>query len=210
MSKPSKPHPFTSAQFLLSCAQLHQLPADSLPEVVMAGRSNAGKSRALNALCGQNTLARVSKTPGRTQLINLFGVPGGRLADLPGYGYAAVARPIREGWGRLIAGYLDERQNLRGIALIMDIRHPLTDFDQQMLNWAEHRHLPCHALLTKADKLGYGAAQRTLLQVRKALADRPQVTVQTFSAQSGLGLSEARHHLLSFIKGTPAGATSGA
>lgn len=211
MSKASKAHPFASAQFLLSCAQVGQLPADTLPEVVMAGRSNAGKSSALNALCAQRALARVSKTPGRTQLINLFGVQGGRLADLPGYGYAAVARDIRAGWGRLIAAYLDERENLSGIVLIMDIRHPLTNFDIQMLDWAGHRELPCHALLTKADKLGYGAAQRTLQEVRKALKDHPRVTVQTFSAHSGLGLDEARHHILGLLrKRPPADPTPGA
>jgi GTP-binding protein len=199
MSKPPNdaPNPFAGAQFLLSCAQIHQLPADDLPEIAFAGRSNAGKSSALNTLCGQNQLARVSKTPGRTQLINMFSIKAGRFADLPGYGYAKVARELRAEWGRLIGAYMDGRQNLRAAVLIMDIRHTLTDFDWQMLEWAQHRGLPCHALLTKADKLGYGAAKNTLLAVRKAIGDAGMqtATAQLFSSSNGLGLQEARETL---------------
>ena len=120
-------NPFAQAGFILSCARLDQLPPDALPEIAFAGRSNAGKSSALNLICGQKQLARVSKTPGRTQLINLFGVPGGRFADLPGYGYAQVPEQVRRDWGKLIGQYMEGRQNLVGIVLIMDIRHPLTD-----------------------------------------------------------------------------------
>lgn len=186
-------NPFAQARFLVSCADLAQLPRDDMPELAFAGRSNAGKSSALNTLTVQNHLARVSKTPGRTQLINLFTIEGyGRFVDLPGYGYAKVPLPVRRSWGQLIGSYVEMRNNLRGIVLIMDIRHPLTDFDQQMLAWAEVSVRPCHILLTKADKLGYGAAKTQLLKVRKQLADHQQVTgVQMFSAETRLGLEEA-------------------
>lgn len=187
-------NPFAQARFLISCADLAQLPRDDLPEIAFAGRSNAGKSSALNALCSHKQLARVSKTPGRTQLINLFEIPGqGRFADLPGYGYAEVPMPMRKSWGKLIGSYVEVRNNLRGIVLIMDIRHPLTDFDQQMLAWAQAARRPCHILLTKADKLGFGAAKNQLLKVRKELAHLElSPSVQLFSSQTHMGLDEAR------------------
>lgn len=189
---PPDPNPFSGARFLLSCARLEQLPADGLPELAFAGRSNAGKSSALNRLCGHNALARVSKTPGRTQLINLFEVPGGRFSDLPGYGYAKVSQDVRRDWGQLIGRYFQTRPNLCGVVLIMDVRHPLTPLDRQMLDWVVRRGLPCHLLLTKADKLGFGAAKNTLLSVRKSLPQLSNVTAQLFSAQTGLGLEEFR------------------
>jgi GTP-binding protein len=184
-------NPFAQAAFITSCAVLKQLPDDALPEIAFGGRSNAGKSSALNTLCGRRKLARVSKTPGRTQMINLFSVPGGRFADLPGYGYAKVARSLRESWGDLIGAYLDGRRNLAGIVLIMDIRHPLTPPDRQMIDWATNRALECHILLTKADKLGFGAAKSTLLAVRKELEGLPGVSCQLFSSETRLGLDEA-------------------
>lgn len=184
----------------MSCAKLGQLPDDDLPEVAFVGRSNAGKSSALNALCSQKQLARVSKTPGRTQLINLFATDDGRLTDLPGYGYAAVSKTQREGWGRLIGGYLESRATLRGLVVIMDIRHPLTDIDQQLLEWAAHRDLPCHCLLTKADKLGFGAAKQTFLSVRKALDDQPGFSTQLFSAVNGQGLDEFRAQVRRWLR----------
>ena len=193
----SPPNPFASAQFLLSCAAVTQLPADGLPEIVFAGRSNAGKSSALNTLCAQKQLARVSKTPGRTQLINMFGVPDGRLVDLPGYGYAHVPKDIHKTWGRMIGDYLDGRANLCGVVQIMDIRHPLTPFDVQMLEWSAHRRVPCLVLLTKADKLGYGAAKTALLGVQKAIAGLPDTQAQLFSSTSRLGVDEARAWLQS-------------
>lgn len=198
-------NPFAQAQFLISCADLTQLPRDDLPEIAFAGRSNAGKSSALNALCTHKQLARVSKTPGRTQLINLFDIPGiGRFADLPGYGYAEVPAAMRRGWGKLIGSYVEVRTNLRGVVLIMDIRHPLTDFDDQMLAWAQSAGRPCHVLLTKADKLGYGAAKTQLFKVQKALADFPNPpTVQLFSAQSRLGLDEALAAILGLMGHAP-------
>ncbi len=189
---PPNPNPFAGARFLLSCARLDQLPADRLPELAFAGRSNAGKSSALNRLCGHNSLARVSKTPGRTQLINLFEIPGGRFADLPGYGYAKVSQDQRREWGELIGRYFETRANLCGVVLIMDVRHPLTPPDRQMLDWAVRRGLPSHLVLTKADKLGFGAAKSTLLSVRRTLPQLSDVTIQLFSAQSGLGLDELR------------------
>jgi GTP-binding protein len=194
-------NPFAQAEFLLSCAELAQLPRDDLPEIAFAGRSNAGKSSALNALCNHKQLARVSKTPGRTQLINLFGLPqGGRFADLPGYGYAKVPIPMRDNWGRLIGSYVEIRNNLRGIVLIMDIRHPMTDFDDQMLAWAQAARRPCHILLTKADKLGFGAAKTQLLSVRKQVAtfELPP-SVQLFSSQTKMGVDEARAAIVTLM-----------
>lgn len=194
------PNPFVSAQFLMSCAAIQQLPADGLPEIAFAGRSNAGKSSALNTLCGQRQLARVSKTPGRTQLINLFTVPGGRFIDLPGYGYAHVPKDVHRSWGPMIGNYLEGRANLRGIVQIMDIRHPLTPFDVQMLEWSAHRGLSSLILLTKADKLGFGAAKTALLGVQKAVAGLPQTRAQLFSSESRLGADEARTTLLSWLQ----------
>jgi GTP-binding protein len=188
-------NPFNRAHFLLSAAEGRQLPDDDAPEVAFAGRSNAGKSSALNALCGMKQLARVSKTPGRTQLINLFDLPGApfhgaRLVDLPGYGYAQVPEVIRQQWRKLVGGYVGSRANLRGVVVVMDIRHPLTDIDRQMLEWAEAHQRRVYVLLTKADKLGFGAARQTLLKVRAELKDR--TGVQLFSAQAKQGLEEAR------------------
>lgn len=202
-SPPPESNPFAGAEFLLSCARMAQLPRDVLPEVAFVGRSNAGKSSALNVLCGRNALARVSKTPGRTQLINLFAVRDGRLADLPGYGYAKVPKDLSRDWGRLIGEYLEKRENLRGLVLIMDVRHPLTPFDQQMVEWAVHRGLPCHILLTKADKLSFGASKNTLLAVGRALNDAPGCSVQLFSAPGRKGIEECRSRVVELLRGTP-------
>lgn len=189
----SKPlNPFAGARFLLSCAGLGQLPDDGRPEFAFAGRSNAGKSSALNRLCGHSTLARVSKTPGRTQLINLFEIPGGRFADLPGYGYAKVSKEQRQSWGALIGQYLESRENLTGIVLIMDVRHPMTPFDVDMLDWAVRGGLACHLVLTKADKLSFGAAKSVLLGTRRSLPNLSNVTIQLFSAHNDMGLEEFR------------------
>lgn len=199
MSAPdSQFNPFAHTQFLMSCAKLEQLPADALPELAFVGRSNAGKSSALNTLCQQKTLARVSRTPGRTQLINLFTLRGGaaRLVDLPGYGYAAVPDAMRRDWGKLIGGYLQTRDSLRQLVVVMDSRHPLTELDEQMLDWASAAGRPCHVLLTKSDKLSRGVASATLLQVRRALAGRGATfTAQLFSSHSGIGAEEARQVL---------------
>jgi len=194
-------NPFAQSRFLLSCASLSQLPRDDRPELAFAGRSNAGKSSALNTLTHHKQLARVSKTPGRTQLINLFELPGGqRLADLPGYGYADVPAAIRKNWGALIGGYVEQRSNLVGIVVIMDVRHPMTEYDCQLLDWVAGSGRSCHVLLTKADKLGFGAAKQQLLKVQKALGERvPGSTLQLFSSLKRTGVEEARERLAAML-----------
>ncbi len=181
---------YPSASFLTSCARLADLPPAQGPEVAFAGRSNAGKSSTLNRVCQRRALAHVSKTPGRTQLINFFALrEGGCLVDLPGYGYAKVPEAERRRWQGLIEGYLTRREALRGLVIVMDIRHPLTAQDRQLLDWCAWRGLPAHVLLNKADKLKRGRMSATLQQVRKALAaDYEGVTVQHFSASTGAGL----------------------
>ena len=182
---------YRSAHFLKSAALLSQSPPDSGIEVAFAGRSNAGKSSALNTLCGQKNLARASKTPGRTQLLNFFALDESRrLVDLPGYGYAKVAESVKRQWQQSLADYIEHRECLRGLILLMDIRHPLKAFDLQMLQWNTHHGLPTHILLTKADKLKTGAAKSTLLKVRRTLDDRPEITVQLFSALKHQGIDE--------------------
>jgi GTP-binding protein len=189
-------NPFASARFLMSAAQLEQLPAPDRPEVAFAGRSNAGKSSALNRICAQKQLARVSKTPGRTQLLNYFEVAAGWLVDLPGYGFAQVPEAVRREWGVLVTGYIESRENLRGLVLVMDSRHPLTDFDRQLLAWAAAQELPCLTLLTKADKLKSGARKKTLAEVQRALPTlHSQASAQLFSSETGDGVEQARAQL---------------
>lgn len=205
-----RPNPFAHAQFVMSCASLDQCPRDGQSELAFAGRSNSGKSSALNALCNQKALARVSKTPGRTQLINLFELPHatGRMVDLPGYGYAQVPEKLRKDWARMVGRFVEQRPNLQGIVLIMDCRHPLTDFDRQMLAWIQLGQRRCHVLLTKADKLGFGAAKTTLLTVRKKISEMGiEVGAQLFSSLSGQGVEEARDALAKLL-GLPEPAAS--
>lgn len=189
-----KTNPFRTAQFVTSAAELRQLPPDAGAEIAFAGRSNAGKSSALNAICDQTALARTSKTPGRTQLLNVFALdPARRLVDLPGYGYAKVPEAMRERWRGLIDKYLRERDSLRAVVLIMDCRHPLKEFDRQMLAYCRDIGLACHCLLTKADKLARGEAARTLALARKEIAALDSdATAQLFSAPAKTGLDEAR------------------
>ncbi len=195
-----EPNPFARARFLTSAAQLSQLPPPDRPELAFAGRSNAGKSSALNALCGRRQLARVSRTPGRTQLLNFFELAEGRIVDLPGYGFARAPKSLREGWGELIEGYLAGRHCLRGLALVMDARHPLTAFDRMMLGWAQDQGLPCHLLLTKADKLAGGAQRQTLRQVQRELpALHGRAAAQLFSAHDGTGVEAARETLMAWL-----------
>ncbi len=191
------PNPFARAQYLLAAHTARQLPPDGGFEVAFAGRSNAGKSSALNALCQQKALARVSKTPGRTQQLVYFGLPPHAdryLVDLPGYGYAKVPQDLQAHWQAFIADWFATRQALRGLVVVMDIRHPLKDYDRQMLGYAVQRGLPAHALLTKADKLGRGAAGNTLQAVRMELSRSyaDSVSVQTYSAESKAGVDELR------------------
>lgn len=182
---------FNQLSYTTSAATLAQLP-ESRVEIAFAGRSNAGKSSAINTLAGHKRLAFVSKTPGRTQLINFFAVDDGRhIVDLPGYGYAKVPPEIRERWENVLSAYLQTREALAGLVLIMDVRHPLTPLDRRMLDWFLPRGLPVHILLTKADKLSRGAANKTLMEVKKALKDAPQVSVQLFSSLAKQGVEEA-------------------
>lgn len=189
--------------FATSANGLNQLPEDSIGEIAFAGRSNAGKSSALNLLTGQKNLARTSKTPGRTQLINYFTIQEGLyLVDLPGYGYAKVPLPMREHWQKILQGYFETRTTLDGLIMLMDSRHPLTDLDRQMLHWCEFQELPTHILLTKADKLSKSEANNTLFIVRKSLeADfTTPITVQLFSStKPEIGLNEALDYLGSWI-----------
>ena len=191
------PNPFARAQYLLAAHNFRQLPPDGGFEVAFAGRSNAGKSSALNALCQQKALARVSKTPGRTQQLVFFGLPPHEnkyLVDLPGYGYAKVPQELQAHWQAFLDGYFGSRDALRGLVVVMDVRHPLKEYDRQMLGYAMRRGLPAHVILTKADKLGRGAAGNTLQAVRmelqRAFAD--SVTVQLFSGESKQGVEELR------------------
>ena len=191
------PNPFARAQYLLAAHNYRQLPPDGGFEVAFAGRSNAGKSSALNALCQQNALARVSKTPGRTQQLVFFGLPPHEdkyLVDLPGYGYAKVPQDLQAHWQAFLDGYFGSRDALRGLVVVMDVRHPLKEYDRQMLGYAMRRGLPAHVILTKADKLGRGAAGNTLQAVRMELSRSfaDSVSVQLFSGESKQGVDELR------------------
>jgi GTP-binding protein len=185
---------YRKTHFVTSANSLTSAPPDVGCEVAFAGRSNAGKSSAINALTGQKALARVSKTPGRTQLLNFFRIEEHqRLVDLPGYGYAAVPGAIKDTWRGFLEDYLLYRQSLKGIFLLMDIRHPLTAFDYQMIDWCAQAKRPLHIALTKADKLSRGAGQGVLKQVEHALSHSglANTSVQVFSATRLTGLDQA-------------------
>ncbi|MGM0832489.1 ribosome biogenesis GTP-binding protein YihA/YsxC [Halomonas qinghailakensis] len=177
---------YPTARFMISAPTLALCPDDTGAEVAFAGRSNAGKSSAINALTQQNALARTSRTPGRTQLINFFSIMNDesrRLVDLPGYGYAKVPEAVKLEWQQHLSDYLRGRFSLRGLVLLMDVRHPLTEFDQMMLNYADKREMPVHILLTKSDKLKKGPASATLQKVRSRLKEwEDLVSVQLFSS----------------------------
>ena len=191
--------PFRTASYLKSVHHLRDLPPDSGREVAISGRSNAGKSSAINAITQQNSLARTSKTPGRTQQLVFFRLAEERyLVDLPGYGYAKVPEDLRQHWQGLIEDYFASRLALHGLVVVMDIRHPMREFDAGMLAYARARALPGHVLLTKADKLGRGQQGNTLRQVRAQLAG--EASVQLFSAHSGEGIDEAREVLASWLQ----------
>jgi GTP-binding protein len=190
---------YNTAQFLLSASKLNQCPDDSGAEVAFAGRSNAGKSSAINTLTNNKKLARTSKTPGRTQLINFFSlnVENTRIVDLPGYGYAKVPIAMKEHWQKHLDQYLQQRFSLRGVVLVMDIRHPMKEFDHMMIDWCQSTQVPLHVLLTKSDKLKRGPAQSTLLTLRKSLKEilGDKVTVQTFSALKFDGVDNLKNQL---------------
>jgi GTP-binding protein len=188
---------YNQIAFLKSANSKAGLPPDSGAEVAFGGRSNAGKSSALNKITGIHRLARTSKTPGRTQLINFFELdPERRLVDLPGYGYAKVPDATKRHWQTLVSQYLLERKSLKGLILLMDIRHPLKPQDCQMIKWSVTHQLPTHILLTKADKLGKGAARNTLLMLKKELLEHETlISAQLFSVLSGEGIMQAQEKL---------------
>tara|TARA_R100000322_G_scaffold170216_1_gene144662 strand:+ start:5099 stop:5770 length:672 start_codon:yes stop_codon:yes gene_type:complete len=199
---------FNSARFLTSASRRSECPEDSGAEIAFAGRSNAGKSSALNTITLNSKLARTSKTPGRTRLINFFSLstPGCRLVDLPGYGYAKVSRDMKNDWQQHLDDYLVNRECLRGLTLVMDIRHPLTPFDRMMSDWAGHNGLPLTILLTKADKLKNGPARQTALDVKKELANHPSlVAVIPFSSLKKTGVDQTRLQLSQWLVGENAG-----
>lgn len=236
-------NPLQGAQFMLAAHRVSQLPADQGAEVAFAGRSNAGKSSALNALTNHKGLARTSKTPGRTQQMVAFSLPphkdvlvpraqdaqerpphkdvrvpqaqdpsptdnagnqppfDRRLIDLPGYGYAKVPLDMREHWKLEIDAYLHQRQSLRGLVLIVDIRHPLKEFDRQMLQFCLDTQLPCHVLLTKADKLSRNQAMQALATLRRQfVSDGLHATAQIFSSSAGTGVEEAREAVMTLLR----------
>lgn len=194
---------YPEARFISSAARAAQFVADHGREVAFAGRSNAGKSSAINAILNRRDLVRTSKTPGRTQLVNFFALDDARrLVDLPGYGYARVSKEMREHWRELLDDYFHARESLAGLILVVDSRRGLGDTDWQMLEWARSLDGPIHVLLTKADKLSRKEAADALARGRDELG--PGVTVQLFSATRKLGLDEARRHLDLMLKARPA------
>ncbi|MFA5487988.1 MAG: ribosome biogenesis GTP-binding protein YihA/YsxC [Candidimonas sp.] len=195
------------AKFTVSAARLDQLPAPSTAEVCFAGRSNSGKSSAINVLANQRRLAFSSKTPGRTRLINMFGIPDpvtpdawlGFLVDLPGYGYASVAREAREEWADVLGGYLRERSSLAGIVMLIDIRRGVTELDRRLAAWIAPTGKPVLALLTKADKFAYGQRIKAVHAVKKELADIGALNAIPFSATHRIGLEDAAAHIENWI-----------
>ena len=192
---------FSSAVFLQSAGTLQQCPPDTGDEVAFVGRSNAGKSSAINTLTGQPKLARTSKTPGRTQLLNFFQVAEGKyLVDLPGFGYAKVPEAVKAKWQQQLEAYLRQRQSLRGLVLLMDCRHPLKEFDRLLIEWCSQSDMPVHILLTKSDKLKSGARKKALLETRRALANYGElITVQLFSALNNEGTGELKGRLQTWL-----------
>ena len=188
---------FSKTKFVLSAAKLHHLPRDEGAEVAFIGRSNAGKSSALNAITNQRSLAKTSKTPGRTQLLNVFEIDkNNRLIDLPGYGYAKVPAEVKKAWSILLDEYLRNRDCLRGLVVVMDARHPLQDLDWQFLYWTESCGIETHIILTKADKLTFGQKKSALLTTQQEVAVLTnKVTVQLFSAHNKLGVDALQEHL---------------
>ena len=190
------------AQFLISAAKVEQCPPDEGLEVAFVGRSNSGKSSAINTLT-RASLARTSKTPGRTQLINFFSLDEQRrLVDLPGYGYAKVPIPLKQHWQKHLEAYLSQRNSLTGVVLMMDIRHPFTPFDRMMLDWAKETGMPVHVLLTKCDKLTPSAGRASLHKTRKQLHDEwgEIASIQLFSATKRLGTDEAYEQLAAWLQ----------
>lgn len=196
---------YQNAKFVISAANLAGCPLDSIREVAFAGRSNAGKSSAINSLTRQGQLARASKTPGRTQLINFFAVHEGfYLVDLPGYGYAKVPLAVKDNWQIHLEDYLNRRNALAGLVLVTDIRHVFKDFDLMMIDWARKNQLPLHILLTKSDKLKRGGIQDALRTAREAISDMPHASVQEFSSLKKAGIDVLARRLDSWLTPEPA------
>ena len=190
------------AQYLCSAHVAHQWPQDMGHEVAFAGRSNVGKSSAINAIAGQARLARTSKTPGRTQQIVFFEIDSRqRLVDLPGYGYAKVPPGLQRHWEKIVRHYLEDRNSLRGLILLGDIRRGLTDLDRQLLEWCAHKDLFVHLLLTKSDKLSRSAANQALAKAQRDVR-LYTVTVQLFSALRRVGIEEAGEKVLALLRGS--------
>lgn len=198
-----KPLNYASASFVTSAPDITKLPPDTGIEIAFAGRSNAGKSSALNTLTRQKSLARTSKTPGRTQLINVFELDSGeRLIDLPGYGFAKVPMAVKEKWQKSLAEYLQKRDSLKGLVVLMDIRHPFRETDQELIYWAAECGLPVLALLTKADKLKQGPRKSTVLQARQAaIAFNGDVQVEAFSSLKRIGVEQLENKLNEWFSG---------
>ena len=192
----------TKATFTISAPDIRKLPEDSGIEVAFAGRSNAGKSSALNTLTNQKSLARTSKTPGRTQLINVFEIgENKRLIDLPGYGFAKVPLEMKKKWQKALGEYLEKRESLKGLVVLMDIRHPLKDLDMDLIQWAADSDLPVLALLTKCDKLSLGKSSTEVLKVKKALAPlNADIRVQAFSSLKRTGAEQANTVICDWFK----------
>ena len=193
----NQPLNYRNTKFITSAPSIRQLPTDAGVEIAFAGRSNAGKSSALNRITDQKNLARTSKTPGRTQLINMFEVvPGCNLIDLPGYGFAQVPLEMKLKWQESLGEYLQKRECLQGLVVLMDIRHPLKDLDQQMIMWAIESRLSVLVLLTKADKLKSGARKQQLMKVRETVATfGGDVQAEVFSSLKGIGVDQVRRQL---------------
>ena len=195
---------FSNVSFIGGAAVLAQLPPDDGAEVAFAGRSNAGKSSAINTITGSKSLARIGKTPGRTREINFFRLGDARrLVDLPGYGYAKVPKRMKAHWGQLIADYLTHRSSLRGVVVIMDVRRPFTDLDRQLVDWCADAELPVHVLLTKCDKLSRGAGAQALSKAWRVASSSQssKITLQLFSALKSTGAEEARKQLIRWLDG---------
>lgn len=201
----SQTYNYHMTHFVMSAPDIRHLPSDAGIEVAFAGRSNAGKSSALNTLTQQKSLARISKTPGRTQLINLFEVePGIRLVDLPGYGYAQVPEEMKRKWQRSLGEYLQMRNSLKGLVVLMDIRHPLKDLDQQMIQWAVDVGTPVMLLLTKADKLASGARQAQIKMVRETVKEfMGDIQVEAFSSPKKMGVDKLSDKLNTWFNEIP-------
>lgn len=196
--------PFQQVRFLTSASSLHDFPEDAGAEVAFCGRSNAGKSSAINTICQQGNLARTSKTPGRTQLINFFRLDGDtRLVDLPGYGYAKAPAHVQRQWQGLMESYLVHRHALCGLILLMDIRHPLTEIDWTMIRWSQHYKLALHILLTKADKVGRNLMAKSLTRVTSELEQHGfHAGTQIFSATQRIGVAQVQEKISAWVSQT--------